>query len=121
MSKLQQAILSAVPENIKKISKDLSFVKFSGIADYASKHPRAARYMASIRSQRETKDIDKSLLINHCKNTGVDVNMRKGELVVTEGHEMGFLEVLDRRRYEQNLVKGQTERFKATSRRKLSG
>jgi hypothetical protein len=34
---------------------------------------------------------------------------------------MGFLEVLDRRRYELELVKGQPERFKAESRTKLNG
>jgi hypothetical protein len=32
---------------------------------------------------------------------------------------MGFLEVLDRRRYELELVKGLPERFRATSRRKI--
>ncbi|MDH5542042.1 MAG: hypothetical protein OEY64_03660 [Nitrospinota bacterium] len=37
------------------------------------------------------------------------------------GHKIAFLEVLDRRRYEQNLTKGSTERFKATGRRKLNG
>ena len=42
--KLQQAILDAVPENIKAIGKDLTFVEFASIAAYAGKHPRAARY-----------------------------------------------------------------------------
>jgi len=32
---------------------------------------------------------------------------------------MGFLEVLDRRRYELELVKGLPERYKASSRRKI--
>lgn len=118
---LQQAILDAVPENVKAIAKDLAFVAFESIQTYASKHPRAARYLASIRAQKETKSIDKALLKKLCKQTGVEITDSKGEITVTDGHEMGFLEVLDRRRYELELVKGSPERFKAGSRKKING
>lgn len=119
--KLQQAILEAVPGNIKAIGKDLAFVDFAGIKAYAAKHPRAARYLASIRGQAETKNIDKAALKKLCKSTGVEVSESKGKITVSAGHEMGFLEVLDRRRYELELVRGQPERFKAGSRTKLNG
>jgi len=119
--KLQQAILDAAPANIEKIAKDLAFVDFSGIETYAGKHPRAARYLASIRSQDETKNIDRAALRKHCKNTGVDVALKNGKIVIADGHEIAFLEVLDRRRYEQNLTKGPAERFKATGRKKING
>jgi hypothetical protein len=119
--KLQQAILDAVPENIKAIGKDLTFVEFDGIEAYARKHPRAARYLASIRGQEETKNIDKSLLKRLCKQTGVEIAESKGKVVVTGGNEMGFLEVLDRRRYEVSLVKEKPERYRAASRRKING
>ena len=118
---LQQAILDAVPENIKSIAKDLAFVAFDGIETYAGKHPRAARYLTSIRGQEETKNIDKALLKKLCKETGVEVAEAKGKVTVTAGHEMGFLEVLDRRRYEVSLVKEKPERYRAASRKKLNG
>lgn len=117
--KLQQAVLDAVPENIKAIRRDLPFVDFAGIEEYASTHPRAARYLASIRAQEEMKRIDKNALKVLCKNTGVDVTDANGRISVTVRNEMGFLEVLDRRRYEIELVKGQPERFKAASRRRI--
>jgi hypothetical protein len=119
--KLQQAILDAVPENIKAIRKDLAFVEFDGIEAYAGKHPRAARYLASIRAQNETKSIDKALLKKLCKQTGVEVAESKGTVSIAAGHEMGFLEVLDRRRYEVSLVKEKPERYCAASRRKING
>jgi hypothetical protein len=119
--KLQQAILEAVPENIAAIAKDLSFVAFDGIETYATKHPRAARYLASIHGQAETTNIDKTLLKRLCKETGVEVTVAKGKVTVTAGHEMGFLEVLDRRRYEVNLVKGKPEQYRAASRKKIDG
>lgn len=118
--KLQQAILDAVPENIKVIRKDLAFVDFDGIEAYAGKHPRAARYLASIRGQKETNNIDKSLLMKLCKQTGVEVKESKGKVRIAAGHEMGFLEVLDRRRYEVSLVNGKPERYRAGSRRKIN-
>jgi len=119
--KLQQAILAAVPKNIKAIQKDLAFVEFDGIEAYARKHPRAARYLASIRGQEETRNIDKSLLKKLCKETGVEVTESKGKISITSGHEMGFLEVLDRRRYEVSLVRENPERYRAGSRRKING
>ena len=119
--KLQQAILDAVPENIKSIRKDLAFVEFDGIERFSSKHPRAARYLASIRAQGETKHIDKALLKKLCKQTDVEVAETKGKISIATGHEMGFLEVLDRRRYEVSLVKEKPERYRAASRKKLNG
>lgn len=118
--KLQQAILDAVPENIKAIQNDLPFVRFDGIERYAAKHPRAARYLASIKGQAETKNINKAALKKLCKRTGVEVSESNGKIAIAAGHEMGFLEVLDRRRYELELVNGQPERFKASSRTKLN-
>ncbi|GIW56948.1 MAG: hypothetical protein KatS3mg082_3352 [Nitrospiraceae bacterium] len=118
---LQEAILNAVPQNIRAIQSDLPFVELSSIEEYAKKHPRAARYVASIRGQEETKNIDKTLLKKLCMQTGVDVKESKGKLVIADGHEMGFLEVLDRRRYEVTLVKKKPEQYRAASRRKING
>jgi len=121
VGQLQDAILAAVSDNIQAISADVPFVDFGSIEVYASRRPRAARYRASIRAQEETKSIDKSLLSDLCTETGVEVSDADGTIVVTEGHEMGFLEVLDRRRYEITLVKESPERYRAASRRRLSG
>jgi len=117
--KLQQAILAAVPTNVASIQKDLKFVEFQTIQAYAGKHPRAARYLASIKAQEEMKNIDKSALKKLCARTEVEIKERNGKLIVDEGNVMGFLEVLDRRRYELELVKGSPERFRAASRSKL--
>jgi len=121
VGKLQQAILNAVPENIKAISEDLTFVDFEGIEEYAKKHPRAARYLASIRAQEGTKNIDKGKLKSYCKRLGVGVKEEKGKLVVEAGQEMGFLEVLDRRLYEVDITLKGPERYRAANRRKVNG
>ena len=119
VGQLQEAILAAVPNNIKKIQADLKYVDFSPIEDYASHHPRAARYLASICSQKDTKNIDKSLLKRLCKTTGVEIKETNGKITVGDGHVMDFLEVIDRRRYRLELIKGSPEQFRAASRQKL--
>lgn len=117
--KLRDAILAAAPSNVSVIQHDLSFVDLSGIEAYATNHPRAARYLASIRSLKETKDIDKGALKALCKRTGVEVHEAQGKLTISDDQVMGFLEVLDRRRYEVELVKASPERFRAPSRKKI--
>lgn len=119
--KLQEAILAAVPQNVAAIQKDMAFVEFGGLEEYASNHPRAARLLASIRGQKETKNIDKGALMSHCKRTGVEVSESNGKLIVTPGHELNFLGVLDRRLYDVELVKGKPEKYRAESRKKING
>lgn len=117
---LQKAILQAVPKNVKAIAKELTFVDFTTIEAYALKHTRAARYISSIRSQKEMKDVDKKALKAQCEKTGVTVKDVGGQIRVADGEVLGFLQVLDRRRYEVELVKGNVERFVANSRQKLT-
>ena len=118
VGKLQQAVLNAVSQNITAIQTKLKFVDFSSIEEYASKHPRAARYLAAIRGQ--SLNIDKTALKNYCNDTGVKIKESGGKIIVPAGHEMGFLEVLDRRRYAVSLVKEQPERYRAANRRKVN-
>ncbi len=47
-----------MPQNIHPIQADLPFVEFDGIEEYASQHPCAARYLASIRGQKEAENIN---------------------------------------------------------------
>jgi hypothetical protein len=119
VGQLQAAVLAAAPTNVKAIRKDLPFLDFAGIEDYATTHPRAARYLASIHAQKSTKNIDKRALKALCKRTGVDIHEANGKITVQKDQVMGFLEVLDRRRYEVELIRGAPERFRAGSRRKL--
>ena len=119
IAKLQEAIREAVPNNIALIQQDMPFVDFTSIQEYANWHTRAARHLASIRSQRETQNISQTLLKRACKTHGVQVQIKNGKVTVLAGSEMEFLDVLDRRMYELELVEGSPERYRAGSRRKV--
>ena len=119
VGQLKEAILAASPANVKLIQSDLSFVDFTPIQEYASKHPRAARYIASIRVQKEARNIDKASLLKLCENTGVKVQEIKGKLIIEDASVMDFLRVLDRRLYQVELVKGSPESFRAANRKRI--
>jgi hypothetical protein len=119
VGQLKGAILNAAPGNINLIQKELPFVDFGGIEVYATSHPRAARYLASIRVQKEATDIDKASLKDLCERTGVKIHEEKGKLIVDDGAVMDFLGVLDRRLYQIELVKGAPESFRAASRSRI--
>jgi hypothetical protein len=120
VGRLQEAIREAVAGNIQQISKDLPFVNLGNIAEYAAGHTRAARHLASIRSQGEAKNVSQKLLRKACKTHSIELHIKDGIISVAAGSEMGFLDVLDRRRYEQELIEGATEIYKASNRRKVT-
>lgn len=88
--KLQEAILQAVPMNIASIAADLTYVDFTSLQSYAEHRPRAARYIASIKSQAETKNINKDRLKLLCQHTGVSLEDQNGKIIVKEGYELAF-------------------------------
>lgn len=119
VGQLKEAILAAVPTNIDEIKSQIDFINFDSIQEYASTHPRAARYLASIRSLGEAKNISKDRLKGACAQLGVELEDEDGKIMVDNKNIMGFLEILDRRRYEIELVEGEPEQFRAASRSKL--
>jgi hypothetical protein len=119
IAKLQEVIREAVPDNIASIQEDMPYVDFASIQEYASGHTRAARLLASIRSLRETHNISQRLLRNACRTYGLEVRVRNGQITIPAGSEMTFLDILDRRMYELELVEGAPEQYKAGSRRRV--
>jgi hypothetical protein len=117
---LQEAVLNAAPRNLKSIAEDIPYVDFANIEAYSTSHPRAARYIASIRSLKQTHNINKAALKALCKATHVIFTESNGKIVIDQSNALGFLEVLDRRRYQLELVSGAPEQFRAASRARIA-
>ena len=66
------------------------------------------------------KNISKAKLKEACAQLGVEIKEENGKITVENKNIMGFLEILDRRRYELELVEGEPEQFRAASRSKIS-
>jgi hypothetical protein len=120
VGQLDAEIAKAVPGNVQSVKADLPFVDFTAIQTYAIDHPRAARYLASIRSQKLAENVDKGALKKLCKSTNVIVREVGGKLVIDPKSILDFLGVLDRRLYEVELIKGSPEPFRAARRSRIT-
>lgn len=117
--RLQDAIRAAVPSNIAVLRQNMAIVHWDTIEAFAMAHPRAARYLASIRQFQNLAQITEQTLSAVCASTNVEIEINNGVASVEPSQVMGFLEVLDRRRYQLELAQGQPERFRAQSRSPL--
>lgn len=120
LSQVDEAVRSGVRRNLADIATSIPYVEWGPVQEYAETHPRAASLLSSIRTNRFAEHIDSSLLLALCKDTRVGASLVDGSVVVADKDILGFLEVLDRRRYEIDLVKAAPEQFRAASRRQLS-
>lgn len=119
IGKLQAAVLAAVPTNVGIMQEQIPYVDFDSIKDYASGHARAARILAALRGSGRGMNIDKEALMDMCAKTGVQLLVSDGKITVDSSNVVGFLEILDRRRYEVELVLDSPEPFRASSRQPI--
>lgn len=114
-----QAIIEAIPQNISVARHHIPYVDWSSVETYAADHARSATLLASISTGNLAENVDKDSLIDLCRKTGVTVSESNGIISVPEDQVVGFLEVLDRRRYEVPLVLQSPEPFRATNRQRI--
>jgi len=107
----------AIGLNLDDLGRTLTFIDFEPLAPFVLSHKRAARLVAALRSRSDLEHISKSKLAKVCRDNGVIVRQRAGKLVPEVGHEEGFLQILDRRRYNITLVASTVERYEAQNRR----
>ena len=118
LGELKRKILGAVKDNVSAIATKLPFVDLGAIESYARSRLRAARYLASIRMQ-ELVGLEQQTLAERCRSLGVATREEDGRLVVCRGSEMRFLELLDRRLYELELIPNAPETYRAASRDRI--
>ena len=117
---VDEALRDAIPRNIGIIRNSLGYVDWTNIEEYATDHPRAAGLLASIQSRGYADNLNRSALVELCDSTGVMVEESGGMVSVVDRDILGFLEVIDRRRYPIELVPSQPEQYRASSRSRLS-
>ena len=117
--KLTEAVKAAAPQSAEEVVKRISFLNLTALGSYASKHPRAARYLAAVRARTDLEEISQTLLIDYCTNSNVQLVELNGKLSPADGFEILFLEVLDRRIFTAELIEGLKERYEAPNRRNV--
>lgn len=116
----QQRILDSALTNIAALRAELPYLHCDVLDEYATTHPRAAAYLAAIVTSNRHRDIVLENLRNLCRDTGIDLQEEEGRLILDKKDVLGFLQVLDRRRYRVELTDNNPEHYLAPSRRPLS-
>lgn len=76
-----------------------------------------SRVVAALRAREDLTDTSQNNLKRECKRSGVQVRSVDGRIMPEPGHELAFLQMLDRRRYAICLVTGRWEQYEAASRK----
>ena len=120
LGQIDAFIQRAVSDNIQMLETHLTTLNWAPIQEYAETHPRAAKLLASIRSNDYAYDINLQSLISSCNESGIAMKVdQDGNFTVPEDQILSFLEVMDRRRYSVKLVDDNTEGYRATSRQRV--
>jgi len=115
-SEMDGQIAACAMANVDHIAEDITCVDFEGLKKFVSGHKLAMRLVAAIKSRDDLAAISRTRLRTECKDAGLKVVQKDGKLVPAEGSEMGFLMLLDRRRYTVTLIEKKPETYEAASR-----
>jgi Kiwa KwaB-like protein len=113
---MDQHIAACAMENVSHIEKTITCVDFAGLRHFVSTHKRAMRLVAAIKSRNDLTAIAPKRLRAECKECGIPLVQKAGQLFPEPGSELPFLMLLDRRRYTVTLIDGQPETYEAASR-----
>lgn len=113
---MDEHIAACAATNVDYIAGEMSCVNFDALRGFVSRHKLAMRLVAAIKSRNDLSAITKQRLKAECNDSGVKLVQKDGKLLPAEGSEMGFLMLLDRRRYTLTLVPKHPETYEAPSR-----
>ncbi len=117
LAEIDEQVQAAAVENTAQLGQTLPFIDFAGVSGYVADHKRAARVVAALRAREDLPATSPKNLKRECRRSGVHVRMVDGRIMPEPGHELGFLQMLDRRRYALSLVSGRWEQYEAASRK----
>ncbi len=104
-------IREAVAQTVAAVSVILPFIDFTGLTAYIRGHRNAARLMGALRLRGDLAQISRSKLEKQCKHCRIEFHERDGRILPSEGHELPFLQLLDRRRYSLSLIARREELY----------
>lgn len=111
-------VLQKASDNALDLATTISFLDCENLSKYVKGHKRAARLLASVRTRSDLDKTSPKKLKKACKDNDIELVTKNGKIAPAPGHEMGFLQMLDRRRYTLSLTDDGNELYEATGRRK---
>ena len=120
IANIEDEILRSAADATRQLSVRIQFVNFNYLADFVSHSKTAAKLIASIKSRDDLERTSQEKLIEKCNRIGVVVKEENGQLIPDEAHIVRFLEILDRRGYDFDILNDDIpEIYVAASRKRV--
>lgn len=116
---IESFVLQKAAQNALDLGKTITFLECAQLSSYVQGHKRAARLLASIRSRDDLGDTSRTRLESACRDNKIELVKSGRKIAPAPGHEMAFLQLLDRRSYTIELTSKGKEFYEATSRRSV--
>ncbi len=117
---IQALVSERASENAEALGESIKFANFERIAEFVKTKRRAARLVAALSARDDLDRIKRSKFIATAAETGVVLEKKGSKIGPAPGSELGFLELLDRRRYTVEIMVGAKEAFLASSRKRIT-
>lgn len=104
IANIEDEILRSAADATRQLSVRIQFVNFNYLADFVGHSKTAAKLIASIKSRDDLERTSQEKLIEKCNRIGVVVREENGQLIPDEAHIVRFLEILDRRGYDFDIL-----------------
>jgi len=120
IANIEEEILRSASDATRHLAARISFINFNYLADFIGHSKTAAKLIASIKSREDLERTSQDKLLQKCTRIGVTVREENGQLIPDEAHIVRFLEILDRRGYDFDILDDDTpEIYVAASRKRV--
>ena len=104
IANIEDEILRSAADATRQLSVRIQFVNFNYLSDFVGHSKTAAKLIASIKSRDDLERTSQQKLLEKCTRIGVIVREENGQILPDEAHIVRFLEILDRRGYDFDIL-----------------
>ena len=112
-------LINIAPAHIQTLTAAITDLDFTFATAFVPKSARIRRLLAAITTRSDLSSISADKFSNACKENGISLVQHNGKWTPEPKHEMAFLEMLDRRRYNDPLIDQNPDAYRADARKKV--
>lgn len=116
ISKIDEQTLSRAAAATNALSHRVPFINFAHMAPLVERSKTAARLISSIKARVDLDRTSENLLMAKCALHNIQIQQIDGKIAPDDTHLVLFLQLLDRRVYDYELIDNESEQYLASSR-----
>lgn len=119
ISKLDEQMLAHAADATNALAVRINYINFTHLAPLVANSKTAARLISSIRSRLDLEQTSQQKLLSKCTTFGIIIQEADGLIAPQDDDQLvPFLQILDRRIYDYELIDNTVEEYVAGSRAK---